>query len=172
MTRIYSPSITTETINNIPVPNHPPIVTFTITPNDQPVAMSTTIQSYTWPEVTRNAEVVVQAAYRHKALTTLTFTGSCVDAQGGTVQEWFWDFGDNKTATGQTPTHLYTYANPSLEVTLRVRMTDGRVGYASLNPMLSSSALSLHSYLYQLLKYPSYAAMQSNYADYSELAAA
>ncbi len=47
----------------------------------------------------------------------LTFSG--IDNAGTTITDWYWDFGDGNTGTGQTPNHIYT-ASGNYTITLNV----------------------------------------------------
>jgi len=59
--------------------------------------------------------------------TTLTFTGQATDPDGDAIT-YTWNFGDNSTATGATPTHRYPV--PGRYVVL-LTVTDGKGGEAT-----------------------------------------
>jgi hypothetical protein len=160
------------TINNIIVPNPAPVVTFDITPHGPPVAIATSFASYSYPAVVVNAATVVAASFHHLTNVNLTFTATVVDPLGGSVLEYYWDFGDGSTGTGAAPTHTFKYPNISSDVHLRVTTTDYRIGHASMNPMLIGSLGGIgYSYLSLPFYYASYTSMDAAFATYDALLA-
>ncbi len=54
----------------------------------------------------------------------VAFDGSASDDEDGTIEAWFWDFGDGHTDTGERPSHTYDTANV-WNVTLQVTDNKG-----------------------------------------------
>jgi hypothetical protein len=127
-----------DVINSIPVVAQDFIVRFDVTPHSAVVGTSTTYASYTWAANTAHGDLV--AMYQHDINVSLTFTAAVVNTGiAVTVAEYFWDFGDGTTATGNGATHTYKYANPSTIAHLRATDTQGRQSWSSMNLMLQGS---------------------------------
>jgi len=126
--RKYANPQDVETINSRPQTAPLPGVHIAITPNAEVVSTTTQYETYTWSDP--------PALYYHDTGQELTFTGSITQYVPFTVVEWFWDFGDGKTATGNPVTHTYLAAVPDLVCHLRVRNSLGVTAWASKNPML------------------------------------
>ena len=62
--------------------------------------------------------------------TNITFTDESTD--DGTIETWFWDFGDETNSTEQNPTHVYT-AIDTYTVTLTVTDDEGETGEATMD---------------------------------------
>lgn len=73
--------------------------------------------------------------------TTLTFTGQATDPDGDAVT-YRWNFGDNSTAAGPSPTHRYTV--PGRYVAL-LTVTDGKGGVATNDETLLYIQVRLRS---------------------------
>jgi hypothetical protein len=124
-----------DVINSFPIQAEDFVVRFDVTPHGPIVGISTSYDSYTWASDTDNGDL--PAMYRHDINIPLTFTGILVDTGiPVTVIEWFWDFGDGVTATGNDASHTYRYANLSTVAHLRATDSQGRQAWSSMNLML------------------------------------
>lgn len=123
-----------ETLNNIRIPECPPAVTMTVSPEGAPVSITADGVTYVWTD-----------KKHHRAGTALTFTAVVTGLPPNiTDVEHFWDFGDGHSGYGSTVTHTYTFASPAV---VRLKVTDsiGRVTETaqvmSLVPSSNASAV-------------------------------
>jgi hypothetical protein len=133
----YPSPETSDTINAIPTKQSGLLIRFDVTPHGAVVAAATSYDSYAW--AASSAHGTLPAMYYHDINATLSFDGVLVSTGlPVTVAEWFWDFGDGTTAVGQSVTHIYRYANPTI-AHLRATDTNGNQAWASMNLMLQGT---------------------------------
>lgn len=124
----------TEIIQSNPIIDNTARVSFTCTPSHGTISFTDTFDTYTY-----SSEDGLPAIEYHWVYESLTFTGTLDTDFPIDVSEWEWDFGDGTRGFGQTITKYFKSVNIGQNVHLRVRATNGWVGYASMNLMLTAS---------------------------------
>lgn len=115
-----------ELLQSRPIDNNTYKVSFTCTPTHGTVSFTTTFATYTYADM-----------FKHYINEVLSFTGAIVGSPIATVTEWEWDFGDGTRGIGNPATHTFKALVPGQLVHLKVRTSDGWIGYASMNLMLT-----------------------------------
>lgn len=123
-------------------PRTRPRVNFNWTPQSSAVIVN--IAGNTYPYTTQADAVSRPNDTRYQAFTTptgqaITFTADVTPFNGASIIEYLWDFGNGVNGYGASTTYTFNAPNPSQQVSLLVRDSNGLVASAvkTLNLVLA-----------------------------------